>query len=62
MPSRPPLACPASLDSARHQADGRLAGWWLPPGGKVEFGEPAAEAARREAAEESGCDLGNNCT
>ena len=27
----------------------------LLPGGKVEFGEPIIEAARREAAEESGC-------
>jgi 8-oxo-dGTP diphosphatase len=40
------------------QQRGPYAGWWLLPGGKVEFGEPVAEAARREAAEEAGCDLG----
>ncbi|MFB9833950.1 NUDIX hydrolase [Actinoallomurus acaciae] len=34
---------------------GPYAGFWLLPGGKVEFGEPVIEAARREAAEESGC-------
>lgn len=27
------------------------------PGGKVEFGEPIVEAARREAVEESGCQV-----
>lgn len=40
------------------QERGPYAGWWLLPGGKVEFGEPVAEAARRETVEESGCDLG----
>ena len=40
------------------QERGPYAGWWLLPGGKVEFGEPVTEAARREAAEESGCDVG----
>jgi len=40
------------------QQRGPYAGWWLLPGGKVEFGEPVAEAARREAAEEVGCGLG----
>src|SRR5205085_2396532 len=40
------------------QERGPYAGWWLLPGGKVEFGEPVAAAARREAAEESGCDPG----
>jgi len=40
------------------QERGPYAGWWLLPGGKVEFGEPIAEAARREAVEESGCDVG----
>jgi 8-oxo-dGTP diphosphatase len=37
------------------QERGPYAGFWLLPGGKVEFGEPIVEAARREAAEESGC-------
>lgn len=40
------------------QERGPYAGWWLLPGGKVEFGEPVAEAARREAVEESGCEVG----
>jgi 8-oxo-dGTP diphosphatase len=40
------------------QERGPYAGWWLLPGGKVEFGEPVEQAARREAAEESGCDAG----
>lgn len=37
------------------QERGPYAGFWLLPGGKVEFGESIADAARREAAEESGC-------
>jgi 8-oxo-dGTP diphosphatase len=37
------------------QQRGPYAGFWLLPGGKVEFGESIIEAARREAAEESGC-------
>ena len=36
------------------QERGPYAGWWLLPGGKVEFGEPIEQAARREAAEECG--------
>jgi len=40
------------------QERGPYAGWWLLPGGKVEFGEPVEQAARREAVEESGCDPG----
>ena len=40
------------------QERGPYAGWWLLPGGKVEFGEPVAAAARREPAEECGCDPG----
>jgi 8-oxo-dGTP diphosphatase len=41
------------------QERGPYAGFWLLPGGKVEFGESIVEAARREAAEESGCAVGN---
>jgi 8-oxo-dGTP diphosphatase len=40
------------------QERGPYAGSWLLPGGKVEFGEQVAAAARREAAEECGCDVG----
>ena len=39
------------------QSRGPYAGFWLLPGGKVEFGEPIAAAARREAAEECGCQV-----
>lgn len=37
------------------QERGPYAGFWVLPGGKVEFGEPIVAAARRETAEESGC-------
>lgn len=37
------------------QQHGPYAGFWLLPGGKVEFGEPTVEAAKRETVEESGC-------
>jgi 8-oxo-dGTP pyrophosphatase MutT (NUDIX family) len=40
------------------QERGPYAGFWLLPGGKVEPGERIIDAARREAAEESGCEPG----
>jgi 8-oxo-dGTP diphosphatase len=49
---------PADTVTFVRQERGPYAGWWLLPGGKVEFGEPVRQTARREAAEESGCDVG----
>ncbi len=59
---RPGVGCGVAI-----LRDGRLllvkrrkapeAGCWNLPGGKVEFGEPAAEAARREIAEELGVEI-----
>lgn len=46
---------PAETVTFVRQQHGPYAGFWLLPGGKVEFGEPVMEAAKREAAEESGC-------
>jgi len=46
---------PAGTVTFVRQERGPYAGFWLLPGGKVEFGEPVIEAARREAVEESGC-------
>jgi 8-oxo-dGTP pyrophosphatase MutT (NUDIX family) len=40
------------------QERGPYAGFWLLPGGKVEFGEPVVEAAKRETVEEAGCQVG----
>jgi 8-oxo-dGTP diphosphatase len=42
-----------------HQERGPYAGSWLLPGGKVEFGEGLDAAARREAAEKAGCEVGS---
>lgn len=39
------------------QERGPYRGSWLLPGGKVEFGESILDAARREAVEESGCEV-----
>jgi 8-oxo-dGTP diphosphatase len=50
---------PGGMVTFVRQERGPYAGWWLLPGGKVEFGEPVVAAARREAAEESGCDVGD---
>jgi 8-oxo-dGTP diphosphatase len=49
---------PADTVTFVRQERGPYAGWWLLPGGKVEFSEPVAAAARREAEEEAGCDVG----
>ncbi|SCL35997.1 NUDIX hydrolase [Micromonospora aurantiaca (nom. illeg.)] len=40
------------------QQRGPYAGWLLLPGGKIEFGESAQDAARREAVEEAGFEAG----
>lgn len=40
------------------QARGPFAGHWLFPGGTLEPGETPLDGARREAREESGCELG----
>jgi 8-oxo-dGTP diphosphatase len=46
---------PAKTVTFVRQQRGPYAGFWLLPGGKVEFGEPVIEAAKRETVEESGC-------
>lgn len=46
---------PDGLLLVRHQKGGRS--YWLLPGGGVEYGEPAREAARREMVEETGLEV-----
>jgi ADP-ribose pyrophosphatase YjhB (NUDIX family) len=41
----------------RRGPDAPRAGWWMPPGGRVETGESAADAVRREAREEVGLEV-----
>ncbi|MEV4197451.1 NUDIX hydrolase [Micromonospora globbae] len=41
------------------QQRGPYAGWLLLPGGKVEFGESAQDAARRETVDEAGFEVGS---
>lgn len=60
---KPEAGCGAAI----RDADGRLlliqrlrepeAGAWGLPGGKIDFGEPAMETARREIAEELGIEI-----
>jgi 8-oxo-dGTP diphosphatase len=49
---------PNSTITFVEQIRGPFSGHLLLPGGKVDFGEGLAEAARREALEEAGCVLG----
>lgn len=42
---------------AAHRADGTLPGGWELPGGKIEPGESAVEALKREVEEELGCSV-----
>jgi 8-oxo-dGTP diphosphatase len=46
---------PAGTVTFVRQTRGPYAGSWLLPGGKAEFGESLADAARREVYEEVGC-------
>ncbi|SCE79196.1 8-oxo-dGTP diphosphatase [Micromonospora marina] len=63
MTTKPTIAALAIVPTAPgqvvfvRQQRGPYAGWLLLPGGKVEFGESAHDAARRETAEEAGFDV-----
>ncbi|GGM10257.1 NUDIX hydrolase [Micromonospora yangpuensis] len=63
MTAKPTIAALAVVSTASgevvfvRQQRGPYAGWLLLPGGKVEFGESAHDAARRETVEESGFEV-----
>ncbi|WP_327023090.1 NUDIX hydrolase [Micromonospora sp. NBC_01739] len=63
MTAKPIIAALAVVPTASgevvfvRQQRGPYAGWLLLPGGKVEFGESAHDAARRETVEESGFEV-----
>ena len=48
---------PTAVLLAEHEGLWEEGAFWTPPGGGVEFGEPLAEALRREVAEETGVDV-----
>ena len=50
-------AAPDAVLLAQHGGLWEAGPFWTPPGGGVEFGEPLAEALRREAREETGVDI-----
>lgn len=50
-------AAPGAVLLAQHDGLWGDRPFWTPPGGGVEFGEPLADALRREAAEETGVDV-----
>ncbi|WP_223884483.1 NUDIX hydrolase [Micromonospora craniellae] len=64
MITKPTVAALAIISTAAgevvfvRQQRGPYAGWLLLPGGKIEFGESAQDAARREAVEEAGFEAG----
>ena len=50
-------AAPEAVLLAQHDGLWDAGSFWTPPGGGVEFGEPLADALRREAREETGVDI-----
>ncbi|MFI6163123.1 NUDIX hydrolase [Micromonospora haikouensis] len=64
MTAKPTIAALAVVTTASgkvvfvRQQRGPYAGWLLLPGGKVEFGESAQDAAGRETVEEAGFEVG----